>query len=169
DDRFDGGAAPHLATDRFRDPAHLAADPHPELLFVIVTAVPLVDMDAAGLDAGLLLQFGDDRSQRMAVKRVSMQRLGVQHELAAFGFCRPGWRSTLCSRTHRAPELCLCRCTRPRGHAANKPWDRAGGDPESAPAPPRREDGRSAPSASRCRRSCGGYRGSPDRAECAGT
>src|SRR5205814_2287664 len=74
DDRFDGGAAPHLATDRFRDPAHLAADPHPELLFVIVTAVPLVDMDAAGLDAGLLLQFGDDRSQRMAVKRVAMQR-----------------------------------------------------------------------------------------------
>src|SRR5256714_5154750 len=77
DDRFDGGAAPHLATDRFRDPAHLAADPHPELLFVIVTSVPLVDMDAASLDAGLLLQFGDDRSQRMAVKRVAMQRLGV--------------------------------------------------------------------------------------------
>src|SRR5204862_682371 len=90
DDRFDGGAAPHLATDRFRDPAHLAADPHPELLFVIVTAVPLVDMDAAGLDAGLLLHFGDDTSQRMAVKRVAMQRLGVQHELAAFGFCRRG-------------------------------------------------------------------------------
>src|SRR5882762_8527137 len=63
---------------------------HTELLFVIVTSVPLVDMDAASLDAGLLLQFGDDRSQRMAVKRVAMQRLGVQHELAAFGFCRRG-------------------------------------------------------------------------------
>src|SRR5437764_3963127 len=85
-----GGAAPHLATDRFRDPAHLAADPHPEFLFVIVTSVPLVDMDAASLDAGLLLQFGDDRSQRMAVKRVAMQRLGVQHELAAVGFWRRG-------------------------------------------------------------------------------
>src|SRR5436190_5033182 len=47
-------------------------------------------MDAAGLDAGLLLQFGDDTSQRMAVKRVAMQRLGMQHELAAFGFCRRG-------------------------------------------------------------------------------
>src|ERR1700704_3911325 len=63
---------------------------HTELLFVIVTSVSLVDMDAASLDAGLLLQFGDDRSQRMAVKRVAMQRLGVQHELAAFGFCRRG-------------------------------------------------------------------------------
>src|SRR5947207_4669028 len=80
DDRFDGGAAPHLATDRFRDPAHLAADPHPELLFVILTAVPLVDMDAAGLDGGLLLRFGDATAPRLAGKWAAMQRLGVQHE-----------------------------------------------------------------------------------------
>jgi hypothetical protein len=33
----------------------LAADPDAELLFVIVAAITLVDMDAAGLNAGLLL------------------------------------------------------------------------------------------------------------------
>src|SRR2546423_15335115 len=88
DDRFDGGAAPHLATDRFRDPAHLAADPHPELLFVIVTAVPLVDMDAAGLDARLLLPLRDDRVPRMGVKRGAMHRLGRQPQHAALWvFC----------------------------------------------------------------------------------
>src|ERR1700726_4286493 len=63
DDRLDCGAPFHLAADRSGDPAHLAADPDPELLFVIVAAVAFVDMDAAGFDPGLLLQFGDDRPQ----------------------------------------------------------------------------------------------------------
>src|SRR5438445_13001230 len=52
DDRLDRGAPLHLAADRFGDPANLAADPDGELLFVIVAAVALVDMDAAGLDPG---------------------------------------------------------------------------------------------------------------------
>src|SRR5690242_17288147 len=45
DDRLDRGAAFHLAADRFGDAAYLAADPHAELLFVIVAAIPLIDMD----------------------------------------------------------------------------------------------------------------------------
>ena len=73
DDRLDRGAALHLAADRFCDATDLTADPHPELLRVIV-AISLVDMNAAGLDAGLLLQFGYHRPQRMAVKRAAMQR-----------------------------------------------------------------------------------------------
>ena len=35
-------------------------DPDPELVQVIVTAVPLIDMDLAGFHAGELLQIGDD-------------------------------------------------------------------------------------------------------------
>ena len=83
DDRFNGGAALHLAADRGGDPASLAGDPNPELPRVVMAAIALVDMDAAGLDPGQLLQFGDDRPQGVAVERVAMQRLGVQHELAA--------------------------------------------------------------------------------------
>src|SRR5258707_5826920 len=45
DDRLDRGAAFHLAADRSGHPAHLAGDPHPELLFVIVAAIALVDVD----------------------------------------------------------------------------------------------------------------------------
>ena len=47
DDRLDRGTALHLAADRSGHPAHLAGDPDPELLFVIVAAIALVDMDAA--------------------------------------------------------------------------------------------------------------------------
>jgi hypothetical protein len=61
DNRLDRGAAFHLAADRFSDPAYLAGDPDAELLFVIVAAVALVDMDAASLNTGQLLQLGDDR------------------------------------------------------------------------------------------------------------
>src|SRR2546423_15267705 len=74
DDRFDGGAAPHLATDRFRDPAHLAADPHPELLFVIVTAVPLVDMDAAGLRPGPPPPLGGGTPPPLAAQKGGLPR-----------------------------------------------------------------------------------------------
>src|SRR5438270_14037307 len=53
-----------------------------DFIFVIVAAITLVDMDATGLNAGLLLQLGDDRPQRVAVERVAMQDFGVQHKLA---------------------------------------------------------------------------------------
>ena len=52
-------------------------------------------MDAAGLYAGLLFRFGDDRPQRVAVERIAVQCLGVQHKLAAFGLGRRGAIDTL--------------------------------------------------------------------------
>jgi hypothetical protein len=58
---LDGGAPPHLASDRGSDAADLAGDPDAELLRVIVPAIAFVDVDAAGLDTGQLFQFGDDR------------------------------------------------------------------------------------------------------------
>jgi hypothetical protein len=41
--------------------------PHPELLLVVVAAIALVEMDAAGLDPGQFFKIGDDRPQRVAV------------------------------------------------------------------------------------------------------
>src|SRR5262249_21433977 len=85
-DRLDRGTAAHLAADRGSDAAHLAADPDAEFVCVVVTAIALVDMDAAGLDPGQRFQFGDHRPQSVAIKGVVVQGLGVQHKLAAFGF-----------------------------------------------------------------------------------
>src|SRR5207244_3629866 len=107
DDRLDGGAPLHLAADRFGDPACLTADPDAELLFVIVAAIALVDVDAAGLDAGLPLELGDDRAQRVAVERVAVQRLGMQHELAAFGFGRRGGDRHLATELVGRPRFAL--------------------------------------------------------------
>ena len=84
DDRLDRGAPLHLAADRGGDAPDLAGDPDAELLLVIVAAIALVDMDAAGFDPGQLLQLGDDRPQRVAVERIAVQRLGMEHELTAF-------------------------------------------------------------------------------------
>ena len=81
------------------------ADPDPELPFVIVAAVALVDMDAAGGNAGLLLQRGDDRAQRMAIERVAVQCLGVQHELAALGLGRRGGDRHLAAELVGRPGL----------------------------------------------------------------
>ena len=83
DNRLDGSVAPHLAADRGGDPADLAGDPDPEPVRVIVAAIPLVDMDAAGLDASELLR--NDGAEGMAVIGVSVQRLGVEDELATLG------------------------------------------------------------------------------------
>ena len=85
DDGLDGGAALHLAPDGGGDAADLAADPDPELVRMVVAAIALVDMDAAGLDAGELLEVGDDGPQRVAVEGIAVQRLGMEHELAALG------------------------------------------------------------------------------------
>ncbi len=51
--------------------------------FMVVAAVTLIDMDAAGLDPGEFFEIGDDRPQGVAVERVAAQRLGMEHELAA--------------------------------------------------------------------------------------
>src|SRR2546427_11087368 len=77
DDRLDRGAALHLAADRSGHPAHLAGDPHPELLLVIVAAIALVDVDPAGLDPGPFFQIGADPAQRVAVQPGSLQSPGV--------------------------------------------------------------------------------------------
>ena len=85
DHGLDGGAATHFAADGFGDPADLAADPDPEPVGIAVTAIALVAMDAAHRGTCELFKIGDDGTERMAVIRVAMQRLGVQHELPAFG------------------------------------------------------------------------------------
>jgi hypothetical protein len=41
-------------------------------------------MNAPGLDAGELLEIGDNGTEGMAIIRVSVQRLGMEDELAAF-------------------------------------------------------------------------------------
>jgi len=56
---------------------------------LVVAAVALVDVDATGLDPGQFFEINDDRPQGVSVKGVAVQRLGVQHELAALGLgCR---------------------------------------------------------------------------------
>ena len=85
DDGLDGGPASHLAADGLGDPAHLARDPDPELVRVVVAAVALVDVDAPNLDAGQLLHLGDNGAEGVAVVGIAVQRLGVEHELATLG------------------------------------------------------------------------------------
>src|SRR6202040_1346629 len=115
DDWFDGGSPPHLAANGFGDALNLAADPDAELLFVIVAAITLVDMDAAGLNAGLLLQLGDDRPQRVAVERIAMQGFGVQHKLAAFGLGRRGGDRYLAAELVRRPRFAFADALHLRG------------------------------------------------------
>ncbi len=50
-----------------------------------MAAIALVEVDAAHLDAGELLHLGDHGPERMAVVRIAVQGLGVEHELAALG------------------------------------------------------------------------------------
>ena len=46
----------------------------------------LVDVDTTDLDAGQLCHVGDHRAEGVAVIGVAVQRLGMEHELAALGF-----------------------------------------------------------------------------------
>jgi hypothetical protein len=85
DHGLDGGPPPHLAADDLGDPAGLAADPDLEPIGIIVAAVALVAVDAAHGDTCELFEIGDDGTKRMAVIRVAVQWLGVQHELPAVG------------------------------------------------------------------------------------
>src|SRR3546814_2633442 len=93
DDGLDGGASFHLAADGLGDPAHLAGDPDPELVRMVVAAVALVDVDAAGLDTGEPFHLGHDGTEGVAVPRVrplagprtgsgvAVQGRCVQHEI----------------------------------------------------------------------------------------
>jgi hypothetical protein len=47
-----------------------------------VAAITLVDVEAAGLNAGERFHFGNDGAERMAIVGIAMQRFGVEHELA---------------------------------------------------------------------------------------
>ncbi len=50
-----------------------------------MAAIALVAVDAAHRNTCELFEVGDDGSERVAVIRVAVQRLGVQHELPTFG------------------------------------------------------------------------------------
>jgi hypothetical protein len=47
-------------------------------------------MDAADFNTSELFETGDRRAKRVAIEGISVQCLGVQHELAALGLCH--WR-----------------------------------------------------------------------------
>ena len=50
-----------------------------------MAAIALVAMDAAHRDTRGAFETGDDATERVAVIGVTVQRLGVQHELPALG------------------------------------------------------------------------------------
>ena len=77
----------------------LAADPDLEPVGIVVAAIALDAVDALHGNTGELFETGDDGSERMAVIRVAVQRLGVQHELPTLG--RGGGRAN----RHLAAEL----------------------------------------------------------------
>jgi hypothetical protein len=55
-----------------------------EWVWMVVTAVALVTMDAADRDTSELFEIGDDGSEGVAIIWVAVQCFGVQHELPAF-------------------------------------------------------------------------------------
>jgi len=78
DDRLDCGPSFHLAFDRGSGASHLAGDPDPEAVRVVVAAIALVDVDAPNLDAGVFLQIGDGGRERMAVEGMPWSALACR-------------------------------------------------------------------------------------------
>ena len=97
---LDGSSASHLAANDFCDAADLAANPDPEPVGIVVAAIALVAVDSADSNTCELFEISDDGTERVAV----VQRLGIQHELSAFG--RGGWRGN----RHLATELVRRPC-----------------------------------------------------------
>jgi hypothetical protein len=60
---------------------------------MVVAAVAFVDMDAAGFDLGQRRPVRQLRPQSVAVEKIAVQRLGVQHKLAALGLGGRGRQS----------------------------------------------------------------------------
>ena len=83
DHGLDGGPAPQLLLDLAVDTAFLAGAIDAQGLWRVVADIALVDIGPFNLDAGERLGFGDDGPQGVAVRRASMEGLGVEHELAA--------------------------------------------------------------------------------------
>jgi hypothetical protein len=52
---------------------------------IVVAAIALIAADAMHRDPCEGLKIGNDRTERVTVVWIAMQRLGVQHELPAFG------------------------------------------------------------------------------------
>jgi hypothetical protein len=90
-----------------------------------VAAIAFVAVDAAYGDTRQFFEIGDDGTEDVAVIRVAVQRLGVQHELPALGHGDGGDNRDLAAKLVGGPGL-LCRCTPPRKRAASRLWVRAG-------------------------------------------
>src|SRR5262249_42513841 len=69
--------------DGLGDAPDLAADPDLEAVRIVVTAISLVAVDSVDRNACELFEIGDDGTERMAIIRVAVQRLGMQYELSA--------------------------------------------------------------------------------------
>jgi hypothetical protein len=74
-DRLDGGAAVHLASDRRGNPAHLAADPDAEPLCVVVAAIALSTWMRWVSIPVQRFQLGDHWPQSVAVEGTTVQCL----------------------------------------------------------------------------------------------
>ena len=85
DHSLDGGSAPQFALDEAEDAALLAGDEDAARIGRIVAAISLVDIGALDLTSGEPFGGFDDGAERVAIVGVSRQRLGVQHELTAWG------------------------------------------------------------------------------------
>ena len=83
DHGLDGSSASHLAANDFCDAADLAANPDPEPVGIVMAAIALVAVDAADSNTCELFEISDDGTERVAVVRIAMRRLGMQHELSA--------------------------------------------------------------------------------------
>ena len=72
-----------------------------------VALIALVDVDAAHFDASQRLQVFDHRPERVAIERVAVQGLGMQHELAALGPGDRGGDRDLAAELVRGAGLAL--------------------------------------------------------------
>jgi hypothetical protein len=72
-----------------------------------MATIALVDVNASRADAGEALPVGDHRAERMAVEGIAVQRLGVEHELAALGPGRRGGERDLAAELVGCARLAL--------------------------------------------------------------
>ena len=137
------------------------------LCAVVVAAIAFVDMDAAGLDPGQLFELGDHRTQGVAVKRVAVQRLGVQHKLAAFGLGRRGGDRHLAAELVRRPRFAFADAFDLGGVQRINLGAALAVILKAHPHRQGEQVGKALARGPGCRRSCGGCRGSPGPIGCA--
>ena len=113
-------------------------------------------------------EIGDDRPQGVAVERIAVQRLGVQHELAALGLGRRRRDRHLAAELVGRPGLALADALDLGGVQRIDLVAALAVVLEAHPVSQGQEIGEALLSAPRRRRSCGGCRGSPGPAGCAG-